>query len=128
VAAMSAMIAILNFHAAHLFHTIEKYLVFKERILRGFDTTDVMPSYPTPPTFPMWGYGWLLLLTTRKALLIGLQMTLALCAVWYFGHVLDKSGLLNRWSRLFLRVLILLCAPWYAYHSIEWSQSLATSF
>jgi hypothetical protein len=85
-------------------------------------------SYPTPPTFPMWGYGWVLLLTTRQALLIGLQMAVALSAVWYFFHVLDESGLLNRWSRLFLRVLILLCTPWYAYHSIAWSQSLATSF
>ena len=49
-------------------------LVFRERILHGFATTDVMPSYPTPPTFPMWGYGWVLLLTTNKAVLLTLQM------------------------------------------------------
>ncbi len=127
-ALISAAIAVLNIRAEHRFHTIEKHLVFKERILHGFATTDVMPSYPTPPTFPMWGYGWVLLVTTNKVVLIGLQMAVALCAVWYFFRVVDRSGLLDRWSRLILQLFILLCTPWYAYHSIEWSQSLATSF
>src|SRR5438067_12063782 len=76
----SAIVTDINANAEHRFHTIQKHLVFKERILHGFATTDVMPSYPTPPTFPMWGYGWVLLLTTNRAVLSGLHMRVAPCA------------------------------------------------
>jgi hypothetical protein len=125
---MSVAVTLLNIRATHTFHTIEKYLVFRERILHGFATTDVMPSYPTPPTFPMWGYGWVLLLTTNKAALLTLQIAVALFSIWYLLRVLDEFNLLNRWSRVFLRVSLVLCLPWYAYHSIEWCHSLAASF
>jgi hypothetical protein len=124
--ALSALVALLNYHAEHNFHTIEKHLVFRERILHGFSITDV-PSYPIPPTFPMWGYGWVLLLTTSKPLLIGLQIAAALGAVWCLLRALDAIGLLDPWSRALLRVLLIGCTPWYAYNSIDWSQSLATS-
>ena len=124
---MSASITLLNFRAQHDFHTITKHLVFKERILHGFATTDVMPSYPIPPTFPMWGYGWVLLLTTNKLLLIALQIAVALFSVWFFLRILDEFSLLNRWSRIVLRIFMVFCIPWYAYNSFEWSQSLATS-
>lgn len=126
VAAMAT--TALNYYAAHNFHTIEKHLVFRERILHGFATTDVVPSYPIPPTFPMWGYGFVLLLTTNKLLLIALHFAVALFSAWYFLRVVDESGLINEWSRFWLRVLMVCCLPWYAYHSIDWSQSLATSF
>jgi hypothetical protein len=125
---MSLAITLLNIRATHTFHTIEKYLVFRERILHGFATTDVMPSYPIPPTFPMWGYGWVLLLTTNKAVLLTLQIAVALFSVWYLLKVLDEFNLLNRWARVFLRISLVVCIPWYAYHSIEWCHSLAVSF
>jgi hypothetical protein len=124
---MSAAIAVLNFYARHDFHTIDKHLVFRERILHGFAVTDVLPSYPIPPTFPMWGYGWVLLLTTNKVLLIALQMTVAVSAAWYLLKVIDDTDLLGLPARLILRVFTVCCVPWYAYHSIDWSQSLATS-
>jgi hypothetical protein len=124
----SAIIAGLNFNAYHGFHTIEKHLVFRERILHGFAITDVMPSYPTPPTFPMWGYGWVLLLTTNKAALIAIQIAVALFSAWHLLRTLDEFTSLHRSTRTLLRVLMALCTPWYAYNSIDWSQSLATSF
>jgi hypothetical protein len=49
---LSALVALLNYYATHNFHTIEKHLVFRERILHGFSPADVMPGYPIPPTFP----------------------------------------------------------------------------
>ena len=124
----AAVTTVLNYYAAHNFHTIEKHLVFRERILHGFATTDVMPDYAIPPTFPMWGYGFVLLLTTNKLLLIALQSAVALLAAWYFLRVVDESGLVDEWSRFWLRLFMIGCLPWYAYHSIDWSQSLATSF
>ena len=127
MAAGSALVALLNYHAAHNFHTIEKHLVFRARILHGFSPADVMPSYPIPPTFPMWGYGWVLLLTTSKPALIALQIGAGLCAVWCLLGALDAIALLDRWSMALLRVLLIACTPWYAYNSIDWSQSLATS-
>src|SRR5262249_50201490 len=124
---MSGFVAVLNFYARHEFHTIEKHLVFRERILRGFAVTDVMPSYPIPPTFPMWGYGWVLLLTTNKAALIVIQMAVAAAAAWYLLRVIADTGLLGGPARIMLSVFVVGCTPWYAYHSIDWSQSLATS-
>ena len=49
-------------------------------------------------------------------------------AAWYFLRVVDESGLVDEWSRFWLRLFLICCLPWYAYHSIDWSQSLATSF
>lgn len=123
---LSALVALLNYHALHNFHTIEKHLVFRERILHGFSIADV-PSYPIPPTFPMWGYGWVLLLTTSRPLLISLQIAIALCSVWYLLRVVEAIALLNAWSMALLRVMMIGCTSWYAYNSIDWSQSLATS-
>ena len=75
----------------------------------------------------MWGYGWVLLLTTSKPLLIALQIAVALGAAWYLFAAIDAIDLLDRWSMAVLRVLMIGCTPWYAYNSIDWSQSLATS-
>src|SRR5262245_22386115 len=127
MAAGSVAIAILNFHAYHGFHTIEKHLVFRERILHGFAVTDVVPNYPTPPTFPMWGYGWVLLLTTNKAALIALQIAVALFSAWHLLRTLDEFTSLHRSTRTVVRLLMVVCLPWYVYNSIDWSQSLATS-
>ena len=128
MAAVATVTTALNFYAAHNFHTIEKHLVFRERILHGFATTDVVPSYPIPPTFPMWGYGFVLLLTTHKLALIAIHFAVALFSVWYFLKVVDETAVINEWSRFWLRVFMVCCVPWYAYHSIDWAQSLATSF
>jgi len=124
---MSAVVGVLNFYARHEFHTIEKHLVFRARILHGFAVDDVLPGYPIPPTFPMWGYGWVLLLTTNKAVLIALQMAAAVAAAWYLLRVIAGTGLLGGPARIVLSLLVVCCTPWYAYHSIDWSQSLATS-
>jgi hypothetical protein len=126
VAAISFAVTLLNFYAEHGFHTIEKHLVFRERILHGFSIADV-PWYPIPPTFPMWGYGFVLLLTTNKVALIAIQMAIALWSAWHLLATVDMVGLLTERTRILLRLLIVVCAPWYAYHSIDWSQSLATS-
>jgi len=128
MAALSVFVAVANFHAQHIFHTIDKHLVFRARILHGFDTGVVVPSYPIPPTFPMWGYGFVLVLTTNKALLIALQIAVALFSVWYLLRVLDELRLVDGRTRIVLRLLLVCCTPWYVYHTIDWSQSLATSF
>jgi len=126
--AEALVIAALNFQAPHVFHTIEKHLVFRERILRGFFAgASGLPYTALPPTFPMWGYGWILILTTNKALLIALQMGVAIAVAWYFINTLEETGEASGPSAFLLRIGMLLCVPWFAFHSIEWSQSLATS-
>ena len=42
MAVVAAATTVLNYYAVHNFHTIDKHLVFRERILHGFSTTDVM--------------------------------------------------------------------------------------
>ena len=125
--AASTAIAVLNAFAVHTFHTIDKHLTFRDRILAGFPVDPVARTYPTPPTFPMWGYGWVLVLTTSKPVLIAIQIAAAAFAAWLFVTTVERIVPPDRRPMLLLRAAILACTPWYVYHSIDWSQSLATS-
>ena len=117
----AAVATALNYYAAHNFHTIEKHLVFRERILHGFATTDVVPGYAIPPTFPDVGI--------RVRLGADDEQTAAdrapvrrrvIFSAWYFLRVVDESGLVDEWSRFWLRCLHdVLRAVDCAYHSID---------
>jgi hypothetical protein len=120
-------IAALNYSAVHAFHTIDKHLTFRDRIIAGFPVDPILRTYPTPSTFPMWGYGWVLLVTTYKPALLAIQIAAATAAAWFFVAVVERADAPNRWPARLLRAGILVCTPWYVYHSIDWSQSLATS-
>lgn len=97
---------------------------FKRVILAGFD-----PDVATRgcPTFPMWGYGWLLLLSENKVLLVLLQQALALLAVWLFIRALQRNSILSDRQVTITKLLVVVALPWYALHSQAWPGSIATS-
>ena len=123
---ISIFVGMLNIGSVHGFNTITKHQTYKERILRGFYVGE-MDSDPTPPTFPMWGYGWILLISERKSVLIILNDVLALASVWVLIKSIEDTKALSRGAQVLLQLMIAVCLPWYAYHSFEWDQSPTTS-
>jgi hypothetical protein len=77
----------------------------------------------------MWGYGFVLVLTTNKLLLIALQFTVALFSAWYFLRVVDESGLVDEWSRFWLRAFMMCCVlQRYSVREGRWLQMGTTLF
>ena len=101
------------------------YLDLRDVIRGGFD-----PSLATrlgTPTFPMWGYSWLLLITDSKPALLVFQNALALLSVWCFVRALESTGVLNGRQLTVLKAAFILSVNWHAFHSVPGPASVATS-
>lgn len=121
---MSLLVLFLNYHAQGMQGVVPNYEDFKRIILAGFDPKAGI--YGTP-TFPMWGYGWLLLLTESKTALLLLQHGLALWAVWIFVRFLEARPGMPQGAVTLLKGLLVGSLPWYAFHSLRWPYSVAIS-
>lgn len=121
---LSLLVLFLNFHGQGMQGIVPNYEDFKRIILAGFDPTAGIHG---TPTFPMWGYGWLLLVTEGKTLLLLLQHALALWAAWTFIRLLERKECLPVGAITLLKCLLALSLPWYAFHSLRWPYSVATS-
>lgn len=121
---VSALILFLNYHAQGMQGVLPNYEDFKRIILAGFDPKAGVHG---TPTFPMWGYGWLLLVTENKTVLLALQNALALLAVWTFLRSLERSQAVTASTIRLLKLLLAISVPWYAFHSLRWPYSVAMS-
>ncbi|MFT6765276.1 MAG: hypothetical protein ACJAZS_000151 [Alteromonas naphthalenivorans] len=80
-----------------------------------------------PLTFPIWGYGWIMLITENHIALVTIQFALALFSVWYFIRTMEINTLLPKsYIRLF-KLILLVSIPWYAFHSVRWPYSISSS-
>jgi hypothetical protein len=100
------------------------YMDFKNIILSGFDPK---ASIIGAPTFPMWGYAWLLILTENKIVLIALQFSLAIFSVYYGIKILLRNSIFNRMEIIIFKVVLIIGIPWFAFHSIRWPYSISVS-
>jgi hypothetical protein len=114
----------LNFYGQGMQGIIPNYLDFKRIILGGFDPK---AGHYEVLTFPMWGYGWLFLITENKLILLLFQHILALFAVWFFIRYLEKNNLFTVEPIRLLKFLVVISVPWYAFHSLIWPYSIAIS-
>ncbi len=110
----------LNWHAQNMAGLLSGYQHYKAIILAGFE-------YHTLITFPMWGYGWLMLLTESKFVLLSIQMSLALGALYLFIRFLEQEQLFSVITIRIFKVCMMLSLPWYAFHALRWPYSIATS-
>ncbi len=110
----------LNFHSRSMSGVFPAYLEFRSLILSGFS-----PLLPHP-TFPLWGYGWVLALTQNRLVLFVVQMSLAVLCTSYFFRCLEENGTLDIWFLTFLKILVLCSVYWFAFHAVLWPYSLAT--
>ncbi len=110
----------LNWHAIGMLGLLPLYKHFKIIIQNGFKHADLV-------TFPMWGYGWLMVVTESQFLLLAMQMGLALGSFYYFVQLLEQEKL---FSVLFMRIFklcMIVSLPWYAFHALRWPSSIAIS-
>ncbi len=121
---LAVLFSYLNWDAQHGFHTLAKHVVFRDRILHGFATGVVDPSYPTPPTFPMWGMGFVILPTTSLAYIDVVNFGLGITSFLYLLRTLESAGVVGVLGRRIALVTVAVLLPWYAYHAIAWSQSV----
>lgn len=121
---VSLLVLVLNYHAQGMQGLVPNYEDFKRIILAGFDPKAGIHG---TPTFPMWGYGWLLLVTENKAALLVLQNALALLAVWIFLRHLERSRAVAASTIVLLKILLVVSVPWYVFHSLRWPYSIAIS-
>lgn len=100
---------------------------FKQIILSGFDL-NVIKSNPNA-TFPMWGYGWLVLLTEDNLLLGLIQTLLAIAAVMYFIRGLEtlRHNVLSRGTIFAIKYAIVAAVSWHYFNTTPWPQSIAAS-
>jgi len=118
------MVVWLNYYGHALIVLYPYYVDFKAIILSGFDSSQgILAS----PSFPMWGYGWLLLITENKIALLCLQIILGLLSVWFFLSQVEKNRILPERAIFLLKILLFVSVPWYAFHSIRWPNSIAVS-
>jgi hypothetical protein len=124
VAALVPFFVYLNADASNMQLLYGSYICFRRVILRGLDP-GANPCQS--PTFPMWGYGWLLVITRTKAALLVFQGLAGLAAAWFFLRVLSREGLLGGWALRVSKLLLLVCIPWYAFHALRWPYSEAST-
>ena len=119
-----AFFAALNYHDFLTVNLDWRYYWFGTFIQNGFS----LPTGTTAmPTFPMWGYGWLLAITTNRATLLTIQAVLALASVAMLVEYLERSRVLPLGGLRVFKTLLLISVPWYAQHVVLWPNSVAVS-
>ncbi len=76
------------------------------------------------PTYPMWGYAWLFLVTENHFVLVLVQNAAALLAAGWLVRTLATRSLFGPGQLTLLRLLLIVSLPWYAFHSVPWEASL----
>lgn len=118
---VSAIVIYLNWYATHNVGGLHYYEHFARIIKSGFIGEQL-------PTFPMWGYGWIMLIMQNKLGLICLQLAFALLALYYFVKFLEDEQLFTPSLLRALKIGMIMSVPWYAFHTIRWPYSFAASF
>jgi hypothetical protein len=122
--ALAPLLVLLNLDAHEMQGLVPDYRCFANTIRDGFDASQHRCA---SPTFPMWGYGWVLLVTDSKIAVLLFQNVLAISAAWLFLLALERCGLLSGRVLRALKLLLVVSLPWYAFHSVYWPYSEAVS-
>lgn len=121
---LSVLLAPLNYHGKAMTGMLPYYLDQKRVVLGGFEPA---VSQLHVPTFPMWGYGWMFMITQSKPVLIVIQEALAISAYWYFFRTAQKHELFPAPVLDTSKVLLVFALPLYAFHAILWPYSVGFS-
>ena len=122
--AVAPVVVYLNQDALGMQGIYPDYVCLRHAILAGLDpAADHCPS----TTFPMWGYGWLLAVTTSRWVLLLGQCLLAVAAAWSFLLVLERLDVLRGRPLRFAKAVLVVSLPWYVSHALRWPYSEASS-
>ena len=109
--------SVLNFNGKTMHGLIPAYMRFADLFASGMDL-----EASSMGTFPMWGYGLILLLTKSKATIIIAQQAFTVGVLLFLDYSLKRFGWSNV-ARIFLRLLTILSLPWFYFHTILWPYS-----
>ncbi len=123
-ACISGLVAYLNYHATAMQGILPCYQDYKRIILAGFDPTVALHG---TPAFPMWGYGWMYVLTENHLALLIIQIGLALLSVAILIRHIEQRELLGDRAVAAVKLLLLVSLPWYAFQTVRWPYSIAIS-
>lgn len=126
VLAVFAPMIWLNYHDYSSQILDQRYLWFHDFIRHGF-APPPGANLDEIQTFPMWGYGFVLLLSEHRLVLILLQAVLATAAVWAVVHTLAQQNVMSQVGRGLLVLLVAMSLPWYEQQTTVWHYSFATS-
>lgn len=122
--AVGAVVAQLNRDALGMQGVLPDYVCFRSAIVAGLDPA---ANHCPSATFPMWGYGWLLAVTSNEYALLLFQIALATAAAWLFLRALERVGLLAGAPARLVKALLVVSVPWYAANALRWPYSEAAS-
>jgi len=105
----------LNYDARAMQGILPYYQQYKALILSGFSTDAIRVG---SGTFPMWGYGWVLLLTENKSLLLLLQGFIGILSIGYLTYTIEKYKLIALIDMRLFKILILVAVPFWAFHTV----------
>jgi hypothetical protein len=118
-------VSVLNRAALGHAGLIPYFLDLGDVIRAGFDPAAAVRR--GAPTYPMWGYAWLMLLTQNRIILILIQNAVALLATWWLVRTLQALAVLSASQLTALRAALIISVPWYAFHATLWEASLQAS-
>ena len=121
---MALIVLCFNFHGQGMSGILPHYRDFKNIILSGFDASTVPGA---TPTFPMWGYGWIFLLTENKLVILIFQNGLSIFSVWYCFRLMEEEKYFPTYAMTLAKLLMVIAVPWYAFHSLLWPYSISNS-
>lgn len=122
--AIGAVIAYLNRDALGMQGVLPDYRCFRSAIVAGLDPS---ANHCASATFPMWGYGWLLAVTTNAYALLLFQIAFAVGATVLFLWALERTSILAGIPARIVKALLLISVPWYAANALRWPYSEAAS-
>jgi hypothetical protein len=121
---MIGFVLFFNYNAISQQYMMNYFKDFRNIILSGFDPTVAQFG---APAFPMWGYGWLLLITQNKFWLLIFQESLALFSVYLFLKSVEKNKVLSDRLTFIIKIILIFAVPWWAFHAVQWPGSVSTS-
>jgi hypothetical protein len=122
--AIGAVLAYLNRDAQGMQGVYPDYVCFRSAIVAGLDPA---ANHCPSATFPMWGYGWLLVATRTELALLLFQVVLAIGAAWLFLRSLEQADLASARTTRLVKVLLVVSVPWYAANALRWPYAEAAS-
>lgn len=118
------VVTYLNWDATAMTGLIPYYEEYARIVASGFKAGN---GSAVLPTFPMWGYGWVMLVLQTKLAIVVFQQVLAMTAIWATLRTASAGGLLTQRGRTLLKGVLLLSPGWFATHSVLWPNSIFAS-
>jgi hypothetical protein len=121
--ALSFVVCYFNYETYEM-GIFKYYECFHALIAAGFDSS---AHTCDSSTFPMWGYGWLLLLSQSKPVLLFIHCSLSIGSVLFLLTTVRTAFSLTNFQYNLLKWLVVLSLPWYALNSVLWPHTIAVS-